>query len=316
MRRLIGTAASTLVLATIPMACGAWGDAGHMMIAAIAWSRMNAVARAEAAHLLAAPGYAGNANLNFLDASYWADQVRRQPGFHWSAPLHFVDYPFSGDGSPTPRDLPAPHNIVTALPPLVAILSSHTTSDAEKAEALRFVIHFVGDIHQPLHCATRVTAAHPEGDRGGNDFWVAIPGYRGRVRHIRLHAWWDEGLGDFPPNGSHGAAPAASTIQSAAAAIVRQFPPAAGGWAAGGPYNYSAWAHESFDIARTEVYAGLVEEAPVPAGYAPASIAIARRRIAWAGYRLAALLNAIWPSHGTARSKTQSPAHRKAGRRA
>src|SRR5438270_13657961 len=102
-----------------------------------------------------------------MHAAHWPDDVRgTMPA---TADEHFVDKPFFTDGSPLPADLPKPVNVIEALQATVATLQ-HGTSDAEKTKALRFLIHYVGDIHQPLHCATRVTQAMPEGDRGGNDF--------------------------------------------------------------------------------------------------------------------------------------------------
>jgi hypothetical protein len=75
------------------------------------------------------------------------------------------------------------------------------SEDAQAAQALRFVIHFVGDIHQPLHCATRVSHAHPEGDRGGNLFMVAVSDENGSSHPAKLHGYWDGELGTIPKAG-------------------------------------------------------------------------------------------------------------------
>ena len=78
--------------------------------------------------------------------------------------------------SPTPEPPPA----------------STQTPDAPRAK-LSFLIHFLGDVHQPLHCATRFTADDfPKGDRGGNDFMIKLSGHSSAVA---LHTFWDDLLG-------------------------------------------------------------------------------------------------------------------------
>ena len=70
---------------------------------------------------------------------------------------------------------------------MVDTIKSHTDSEAEgKSLALRLLIHFMGDIHQPLHCSDRYTAEHPKGDKGGNDFPL-----KGHYSANELHAVWD-----------------------------------------------------------------------------------------------------------------------------
>src|SRR5204863_3005476 len=129
---------------------------------------------------------------DFVNAAHWADDLRPIPEFDSFKALHFIDTPFSLDGTTLPA-LPTP-NIVTALQENVNILKT-STDDNARAQALRFIIHFVGDIHQPLHCSTRVDRNHREGDLGGNQFIILVPGKkRGTFRNEKLHAFWDDGL--------------------------------------------------------------------------------------------------------------------------
>src|SRR5262249_29220924 len=146
------------------------GAGGHMMVAYIAFQRLNPKAKAQVKTLLAMqikPASVTKKSKDFVNASHWADDVRSLPGFEFSGDLHFVDFPFSDDGTKLPTDLPKPDNIIEALKKYVDILKTSPSKTA-RAQALRFVIHFVGDIHQPLHCASRVDASHTEGDQGGN----------------------------------------------------------------------------------------------------------------------------------------------------
>lgn len=91
---------------------------------------------------------------------HWADDLRPFAEFDSFKALHFIDQPFSIDGTALPTGVPGPDNVVKALEDNVNILKTSWDKDAQ-AQALRFIIHFVGDIHQPLHCATRVSSANP-----------------------------------------------------------------------------------------------------------------------------------------------------------
>src|SRR2546430_11478317 len=111
-----------------------------------------------------------------VNAAHWADDLRSMPAFKSFEPLHFIDKRFSTDGTPLPA-IPVP-NIVTALRDNVKILKTSTDQDA-RAQALRLIIHFVGDIHQPLQCTDRVSSVLPNGDQGANLVTIKIPGPNG-----------------------------------------------------------------------------------------------------------------------------------------
>src|SRR5919205_333788 len=188
---------AALVLASLillPSAnCFAWGPGGHMMVAYIAYQRLNANAKREVNRLLALPiapaGITANST-DFVNAAHWADDIRDSPDFKKFAIEHFADFPFSADATPVPTDLPGPDNVIVALQQNVDVLRT-STDDKARAQALRFIIHFVGDIHQPLHCSTRVDSGHTQGDRGGNEFFVSVAGTNGKVNKVKLHSYWD-----------------------------------------------------------------------------------------------------------------------------
>ncbi|HKP38829.1 MAG TPA: S1/P1 nuclease [Pyrinomonadaceae bacterium] len=283
-----------LMLLTPTISLG-WGAGGHMMVAQIAFDRLNPRAKAQAQMLLALPinpSEITSKSKDFVNAAHWADDLRPVEEFDPFKELHFIDTPFSTDGTALPS-LPTP-NIVTALEEQVNILKTSTDKN-EQAQALRFIIHFVGDIHQPLHCATKVSAANPEDDRGGNLLKIKVVGANGQTKTTNLHSYWDGGLLTFPPTGANFAPPPLSSIPAAANTAKAGNPDSNPALKLNDPTNYQAWADESFALAKSVVYKGIANNGKPTAAYKTKGLKVARQRVAWGGYRLAALLNSIWP---------------------
>jgi len=269
-----------------------------MIVAQIAFKRLNPKAKTKANQLLAiaiAPAAVSAKSKDFVNASHWADDLRPFPEFDFLKPFHFIDNPFSTDGTAVPTNLPEPDNVVKALEDNVNILKTSTDQN-EQAKALRLVIHFVGDIHQPLHCATRVDSAHPEGDRGGNLMSIKVPGNNGKLKTTNLHSYWDGGIGAFPPTGANFRPPPLSQIPPAAAQATAGNPATDPDLKLDDPFNFSSWADESFALAKDVAYNGIENGAKPTAAYNRKALKTARKRVAWGGYRLAALLNTIWPN--------------------
>ncbi len=280
-----------LMLCTPSLSLG-WGAGGHMMVASIALKRLNPRAKAQAMALLARPinpAAVSAKSKDFVNAAHWADDLRPFPEFDSFKPLHFIDIPFATDGTPLPAGVPEPDNIVKALEDNVNILKTSSDKDAQ-AQALRLIIHFVGDIHQPLHCATRVSSAHPEGDRGGNLVTIKVAG-----KTTNLHSYWDGGIGKFPKTGPNFAPPPLNKIPAAVALATAHNQATDPGVKLNDPLNFQAWADESFALAKSTAYDGISNGGTPSAAYNTAALRVARQRVAWGGYRLAALLNAIWP---------------------
>lgn len=284
-----------------------------MMVAKVAFDRLSPHAKAEVAKLLAikvkvqlpdgtqptlspkSKGLLAAATAkskDFVNAAHWPDDLRSMKEFDPFKPLHFIDNPFSDDGTALPT-LPTP-NIVTELNKDVDILKN-STDDNARAEALRFIIHFVGDLHQPLHCATRVSSANPQGDRGGNLVSIKIPASGGSLKKTNLHSYWDGGVGNFPPEGPNFTPPTLSKVAAAAAKAVAQNPDTDPGLKLNDPLNFQSWADESFALAKDVVYQGVTNGSTPNAKYRTNGVKVANQRVAWGGYRLAALLNSIWP---------------------
>ncbi|MCU1264652.1 MAG: 3-nucleotidase/nuclease [Acidobacteria bacterium] len=286
-----------LIFCTPSISLG-WGAAGHMMVAQIAYGRLNPKAKAKANELLAIeinPAAESRKSKDFVNASHWADDLRPFTEFDSFKPLHFIDNPFSIDDTPLPAGVPEPDNIVKALEDNLNILKTSTDKDAQ-AQALRLIIHFVGDIHQPLHCATRVDRNHPDGDRGGNLVSIKVPGTNGKLKTTNLHSFWDGGIGDFPTTGANFKPPALSKIPPAAAKAKAGNPANDPDLKLDDPFNFSAWANESFALAKDVAYDGMQSGAKPSVAYKSKALKVARKRVAWGGYRLAALLNAVWPN--------------------
>lgn len=155
-----------------PIAALAWGADGHRVVAELAGSKLSATARSEAVRLLSLEQGATLASV-----STWADKVR-SPG---SGPLHYVNLPEGDCIYSRHRDCPEGRCVIEAIKAQLAILKSRAP-DAERLAALKWVIHLVGDVHQPLHVGTA-------SDKGGNLYQVRI-GNRGS----NLHAAWDTEL--------------------------------------------------------------------------------------------------------------------------
>jgi hypothetical protein len=156
----------------VTQAALAWGPQGHMIVGEIADHRLTDKARVETKKLLG--------TLTMAEAANWADHIKGQSQWSHTKPWHFVDIP---DGMTYDQaDHAHDGDAVTAITEQVSILKSSSSSLEAKQNALKFVIHIVGDLHQPLH------AGRPS-DRGGNSISVLFEG-----RKMNLHSLWDSSM--------------------------------------------------------------------------------------------------------------------------
>ncbi|MGH8079484.1 MAG: S1/P1 nuclease [Lysobacter sp.] len=182
-RRLRAVAALLLAL---PLNALAWGPQGHRLVAELGWEGMTPAARAEASKLLA-----GEPDPTLPGIANWADQLRANDPVlgKQSAKWHYVNLAEDDCRYDAARDCPNGDCAIAAIATQTAILADPGKSQAERLQALKFVVHFVGDVHQPLHAGF----AH---DKGGNDFQLAIPGEpeRSDGHGSNLHSLWDSTL--------------------------------------------------------------------------------------------------------------------------
>jgi hypothetical protein len=178
--------AALALLILTPSTAAAWHDDGHRIVGELAERRLSKQARARVRELLAdMPEYA-----TLASASTWADQqAKLDPTFDFAFTSHFVNV----EHDLSPRELFAlclqkSGCVALGVTYYAEILRSTRASRAQKAEALRFLAHFVGDAHQPLH------AGHGP-DRGGNDVdGLRLLEYTPGAERTNLHAVWDGGL--------------------------------------------------------------------------------------------------------------------------
>ena len=262
----LGTAFSLLP----PVGGHAWDVKGHQAVVEIAARFLSPDAVAGIDDLLD-EGLEG-----MVDVSTWADEI--VDGRPETDPWHTVRVPLDAAGYDRSRDCPNDACIVEQIKRFAARLGDRQLDRSERAEALKFLIHFVGDIHVPLHAVVRLNP--------GKGVWVVI----GEQSHY-MHPWWDQGFVDA-------LGPTASAIaRTLSAEIARQDRRA---WRGTTPDD---WANESFAIARDFIAAhGIVESIRDGSGYTdnpivlPASVIEEMKpsiavRLKMAGVRLAWLLN-------------------------
>jgi hypothetical protein len=197
----------------------------------------------------------------------YGDKLRHR---YW----HFVVKPFTRDGSPLPS-IPVP-NAQDRIHRFRAVLASTRASDDLKSYDLTWLLHLVGDVHQPLHVATRVSATQPDGDENGSLVRLCSAPCKDDLR-----AFWNTILG--PETTVTRAARLAKTLPSARAADAAVL-------------DEAIWVQESFELAQSQAY-----KPPIGAGAGPFILtlayrtnakSVARAQIALAGARLGNVLNA------------------------
>ncbi|PWU00469.1 MAG: S1/P1 nuclease [Terriglobia bacterium] len=284
----------------------AWDNEGHMTVAYLAYQQLSDPVRARIDTLLKLNPYykqwlaavpagtsaADSSRIIFMMAATWPDQIKQDSRYqndgdnpggpktsrnigyadklqhrYW----HFVDNPFSPDGT-TLTPLPAP-NAGTQIGVFRQVLASNA-ADPLKSYDLVWILHLVGDVHQPLHAATRFTKTQPHGDAGGNAVRLCADPCKDK-----LHGFWDDVLGTA--NDSASVIALAGTLPAPNLALVNIT-------------SQTTWIDESFQAAKSSVYVP-----PVGIGGGPFTITpmyrtaaqdLAAQRVALAGARLGNLL--------------------------
>jgi len=150
----------------------AWGPVGHRVVAELAYGQLSPAARQHVDALLTQePG----ATLGSIAS--WADETRSQETYAW----HYVNFPRGQCEYLPERDCPGGQCVVAQIDRQLAVLASDAEPQA-RLIALKYVVHFIGDIHQPLHGSFG-------DDRGGNTYQLQADG-----QGSNLHAWWDSGM--------------------------------------------------------------------------------------------------------------------------
>jgi len=307
-----------LLIAVLALPATAWNGAGHMTVAYIAYQKLAPQTKARVDILLRAnPNYqtwiqgvpaAQRDLVAFLKASNWPDDIKSDTAYAQvdgtdggnTPPLdntanqntgyqdharhkywHFVDlpHPTLGQRGTNPAAVNAATEIVLLRD---ALRNTDTAAGVEnmKSYDIAWLIHLVGDIHQPLHATTRFTRLHPRGDTGGND--VKFSNQQGD----NLHSFWDGLLGSDQ---------SLTAIQTIGNSLLMN-PTPAGATVT----DTMRWASDSLALAKTHAYRTPISDgsnaqqplSPRPnAAYEMNAKTIARQQALLAGYRLANLLN-------------------------
>jgi hypothetical protein len=293
------------VIAFAPFVAGAWDQAGHMLVDQIAWEQMKPAARARAAELVKSLDSRFNEGqpYNFVTAGAWMDDMRGLGRDYQWAKLHYIDIPWTENGVPT--EIPEGPSVLTGIADSLKTLRDPQATPAQRTEALGMLAHFVGDIHQPLHTTER------NHDRGGNTYLIAgVPFSDLRTKQGKnLHTFWDkafrfDGVDDkivetwtAPDVSERPKAPGEGAIAEQAKKIKAEFPREKLPELAG-PVDALAWAKETYAVGCKSAYPPgdppeNVEVRELTPEFVHEAHEVANRRIALAGYRLGALLNAL-----------------------
>lgn len=309
------TASTLVLIFALSVPSYGWGNVGHMAVAYVAYQELTPQVRSRVDELInlnpkldewinrfvpAGTSEAKKRLILFMVAATWSDQIKGDgehvadgaPGSRGDRPplddtgdrnigytdtamhkyWHFIDKGFSRDGTPT-ENPPVP-NAETQINALRKILASDST-DELKSYDLVWLLHLVGDVHQPLHCTARFSSSQKHGDAGGNLVRVCSPSCG------PLHAFWDGLFGT-------------ALNPSLAITVGKSLPPAPASLAHN--LETSAWITESFKAAKSSVY----KKPPIGPGPGPftitkayrnAAMMLGRDRVALAGARLARILN-------------------------
>lgn len=281
-------AALLTIVSAYSAGASAWGGLGHRTIGAIAERLLRPAARVAVAELLSddLDKFGAPSGRSTLEAvSDWADEISATPAARprW----HYDDAPVC-DSAPKARYCPEAQCNTEQLKRLVTVVGDTHAARRERNEALKWVVHLVGDIHQPLHAADN-------GDRGGNLVTVALAGVRTRGRES-LHRAWDNELVEQALQADR-----RSRAPADIGALALEAKRLAGRAGQGTP---EGWALESNELARTAAYhypefvCGGVPSHIVllDRDYQARSATIVRERLLLAGARLAGVLNAVLAS--------------------
>ncbi|HEV3304445.1 MAG TPA: S1/P1 nuclease [Planctomycetaceae bacterium] len=253
-----------------PARLWAWGKEGHIIVAAIAQQHLTPEARQGVQRIL------GSAHIYDDDVANWPDMIR--PTQRETAPWHFIDIPISRDVLDMNRDCANRDCVIDKIEDFRQALMDPTVSREDRFKALKFVVHFVGDVHQPLHCEDNA-------DRGGNKIFVR---YAGPHRKPNLHAVWDTSIIQDAMGEQSITEYAAALDDSITQDQIQQWLTLS---------DPGDWANESHKLAQT-VYAALTIPShgtlQLPGDYGAVQKGTVEVQLQRAGIRLAKLLNDVF----------------------
>lgn len=284
--KVLGASLALLASASL---VAAWDCTGHMLVASIARQTMQNSTYAKVNKLIGLIAEYYPYTPEYITAACWADDLRGE-GVETFNSWHFINLPFlTGPVQFQLDSVPWEDNVVWGVEQSRDILNSTDATLLDKARFLRFLIHFVGDMHQPLHILTMYSELFPPpgGDNGGNSF--PIQG----VNQSNLHSFFDGGGGlwaqsIYRPLNSTGVA----WVSGWTADIMEEFP--IGNFAANlSDTLFDDWLLGVFKFSVNLIYT-IEPNATVPQSYITAVQQLCKSEVALAGYRLAATLDYVF----------------------
>lgn len=297
----------------------AWSGPGHAAVAAMAYRQLsdNPALRTKLVDLLkkhpafnkwrseynqaSFPGVDFGMFL-FIKAANWPDEIR-DSGSQWDHEFwHYVNYPLrppafstqEADSNVSPRP---GNDVLFGIGECRRVLANTNETPLKRAVHLSWLIHLVGDIHQPLHIVALITQSMPNvpnfsrpfGDRGGGSFLIyQNPAQEANDRTTKLHGYWDGRLGADAP---------APVVALQNARMLESTHQMSSLTELGAGNNFAAWSFESRADAVRHVYRFngqmIGYKRVLPTGYVSNSHQVARRRLALAGYRLAGEMRTV-----------------------
>ncbi len=313
MRNAIVYAVFVLVFLSSAIHSYGWDETGHKITAYIAWQRMTPDVREKVIKILrSAPedsqlatfylSYGSRtrearAREFFMIAATWPDiikdndfQTRFNKYAKNNSDWHYVNnfWTFK-DGKAVPvEDMQPVGRILKKLGDFNQLIRSNA-SDSEKAIAIAWLEHLIGDVHQPLHASARVNEYDPKGDRGGNAFLLTPKGTK-RNEQDNLHSFWDGVVVRYMPNRDKCEF---EYIEPIANDIFKHYPYEKMKDRLN-PDKFDVWADESLAIAMNVAYKDLKFGEKPSDKYTKKAFEIAQERLALGGYRLGDLFNEVF----------------------
>jgi S1/P1 Nuclease len=337
MRRCLAFAITGLLLAMLPSRAAAWNSVGHLATAKLAYDQLGDGDKLKLYEILkhhphfdmflavGRPDGVDEAEWVILRSAIWPDWVRprgdKDPRgsavtkFHRGED-HYINIPLID-----PKDTetlagktlvnPDTMNIVAALKQRCNELHAKNVAIEDKAVAICWIFHLIGDIHQPMHAVAYFSSApaFKDGDQGGNKFGIKVDG-----RGVKLHAYWDDLLGADPKyaddSGDRQARIYKMAVEAATGLRGRELVDA-DKEKLDKNQTFASWSQESFELAKSVAYrktdgTGLLDAVevrfnqPVPDAapevgeqYAKTAKATAEVRVIMAGRRLAERLKLV-----------------------
>jgi DNA-binding protein YbaB len=252
------------LLCVISIGLISWGVIGHKTVATIAENHLTPKSKQMVKALLG--------NESVADVASWADQVLKEPEYKNTAPQHYLNVPLGLSYADFQKEVLAQtrDNVYIALLKNEEVLKAQTSTKEQRATALKFIVHFVGDLHQPMH----VSRAE---DKGGNTIQVQFDG-----QGTNLHSLWDSKL-----IGKDG-----KTFEQMSIDYDKAAPQQIKQWQSD---DMMKWLFESYQIS-SKLYTEIEQNNKLDDAYYKSHIGIVHERIEMAGIRLAGLLNKIFAS--------------------